>query len=111
MPQLTSWLVLASGAPALRELHVAGNEVGDAGAAALAAQLHAAPLLRVLALGSAAGGNAVRDAGAAALCAALRQNAGRALAVNLKGNALSPAALDELRQAERDCGPALRMLL
>ena len=96
----------------MRELHAAANHVSDSGAAALAAQLHTVPMLRVLALGAAAGGNRIGDAGARALCVALRQNAGRALSLNLKGNALIPNdALDELRWAARDCGPATRVLV
>ena len=88
----------------MREIHAAANEIGDVGLAALAGVLHAAPCLTSLVLGSAVGGNRVGAPGAAALAHALRLNAGRPLAVNLKGNALSPPAIDELRAAERDCG-------
>ena len=99
------------GCRALRELHAAGNRIADAGMVALAEVLHKAPLLSMLALGSAAGGNCIGDAGAAALCRALRMNGGRALAINLKGNALSAAAADELRRAQTDCGPEVKVTL
>ena len=99
------------GGRALRELHAAGNRISDAGLFALAEALHTAPLLSTLALGSAAGGNCIGDAGAAALCRALRMNGGRALAINLKGNALSAAAAAELRRAQTDCGPEVKVTL
>jgi len=105
-----SWA--AGGATQLREVHLAANDVADVGVSALAAELHNAPLLCVLGLGSAIGGNRVGDDGAHALCSALRLNAGRTFALHLKCNTLlTAAAADALRQAERDCTPDVRIVL
>lgn len=99
------------GGKEMRELHAAANLVADAGVAALARNLHCAPMLRSLVFGSAVGGNAIGDDGARALVQPLRLNAGRQLAVNLKHNRLSPSAADELRATARDCAPDLRVVL
>lgn len=87
----------------LRELTLAGNLLTSVGLTALADALHAAPLLRSLALGSAVGGNRIGDDGIKALCRALRNSNGRSLAVDLKGNPITPTAIEELRQTEREC--------
>ena len=87
----------------MRELHAAGNPIGSSGVAALAEQLHAAPRLTALVLGTAVGGNAIGDDGGYALARALRLNAGRDLAVKLRGHAFSTAVEEELRLCERDC--------
>ena len=85
------------------ELHAVANDVGDAGLAAIAEHLHVVPLLTVLMFGSAVGGNRIGGDGAHALARALRLNAGRALAISLRGNPLSPSGIAAIRSAEHDC--------
>ena len=94
----------SGGATELQELHASANTIGSAGLAALAAQLNAAPQLRVLALGSSSGGNLVGDEGAEALAQALGTTEARAygqLTINLKNNRLTPAGEALLDEAER----------
>ena len=98
------------GCKRLNELQLAANQISDGGLIALADALHSVPSLTNLALGSAVGGNLIGDGGVRHLCAALRQlDGGRKLSVVLKGNHLiSPAAMEEARQAERElCQPDL----
>ena len=104
-----SWL--EDGGQHLSEVYAAGNEITSDGLTALADALHAAPLLRTLALDSSVGGNRVGDDGARALCRALRKNTAREITIDLKCNALSPAGIGELRLAERECSPGVRILL
>lgn len=92
------------GAQQLTDLSVAGNAVTSAGLTALSDALHGAPALRSLSLGSSVGGNQITDEGARALCRALRASGAgtRAILVDLHNNNVSAAAIEELRQTERD---------
>jgi hypothetical protein len=91
------------GCTQLRGLHASANKISDAGCAALSRSLHAAPLLLVLAFGSAVGGNQIGDEGARELIKALRSNAGRPFDINLKANLVSTEVAGELKAAAEDC--------
>ena len=105
-----SWAI--GGGNHLTQLHAAGNCIGDDGLAALCEMLAEAPRLYSIGLGSAAGGNAIGDDGARALGAFLRMNAGRAFAINLRGNnRLTREAGDELLRAAADSSGALDLVV
>ena len=88
----------------LRELHLAANNIGDAGATAIAEQLHHVPKLTTLVYGTSVGGNHIAGPGVSALVRALRANGGRPLSTSLRSNPLTTDAMGEIQQLIRDGG-------